>query len=489
MTTPATGFANEPRRSTLTTRVMRHHSSIFVIIVVAAVFIAAAWAGGAFAPPAQAAVLRGIDDSNLLSLPTSQRSQQLSELTTSLRASVLRLDCQWALAEPARGQYTDSGYLGRLVATATAAHKLGLKIIVTMGGIPKWASASSFWRHPPAGYSGYQPFYPMATSATSAYQAFAAHLATDLKGVVLGFEAYNEPNLWTNLYPQRTASDSLFAVDTYLRYLKAFSAGIRSAHTGALVIAGSTAPTGDNDIFRTDPLTFARALAARGAARYFDVYAHHPYVPGCTINMNPAAPAPVRTITLANIAALLRVFPTKAFYLTEYGYSTQYSIAFGAPVSEAQQAAYLTEAYTLAARYGQIKMLVWGSLQDSSPSGRTSDARGSYYGLRRINGTAKPAWYAFAGNNHLTLLAPTSVRYGALARLYGRLTCASVGGVAGQHLVLQLQRGTHPWVTLGTVSTGSGGNYAINVTISQTERFRLVWPGVVTSCARLIRSS
>ena len=38
---------------------------------------------------------------------------------------------------------------------------------------------------------------------------------------------------------------------------------------------------------------------------------------------------PDLTVSLGTISTLLKIFPTKPFYITEYGYYTVYRIAFG----------------------------------------------------------------------------------------------------------------------------------------------------------------
>jgi Cellulase (glycosyl hydrolase family 5) len=450
---------------------------------------------GALASPAQAGtVLRGMADNRFTdqSLPLAQRLALVRELGTTLRGQAIRLDCQWPLAEPRRGAYDDSGYLADLKAVADAAHADGLKVIVLILYVPRWASDKSYWSHPPAAsYSGYQWFYPVAAGSLDDLGAFSGHVAALLRGEVLGYECWNEPNLWPYIYPQRTAADNEFAAHTYLGYLRAMSPAIRAADPGALVIAGATAPSGENNVFRTAPQTFARQLKTLGAAPWFDVYSHHPYCVGGRADLDPALPPahPDRTIELANIGTLLRIFPAKPFYLTEYGYSTRYSWAFGPPVNETQQAIYLRKALAMVARHPQIKLLLWFLDRDISPSGASSDANGVYTGLRRLGGGAKPAWYAFAGGDHLTLSAPTTVRQGAVTRLSGRLSCASVGGVKGKQLRLLRRRGNGAWITAGGVTTGTDGEFSLRVRVRATQRYRLLWPGVVSSPTRLVRAS
>jgi hypothetical protein len=456
------------------------------IVLGAAVGLATVLAVLWSASPARAGtVLRGIDDSVLPTLSPDAQAQHLQEITSQLRAGVLRVDCRWPLAEPTRGDYTDAGYLGGVVAAVQAAHALGLKVILTMDYVPKWASDTSFWGD--LGFTGYQMFYPMKPTALADYRDFAEHLSGELKGDVLGYEAYSEPNLWSHLGPQ-TVDGANVSVRLYLDYLKYFSAGVRAGDPGAEVIAGSTAPTGANDVYRTSPQSFALGLAKAGAAAYFDVYAHHPYVPGGTAHMDPGLPPanPTHTVSLSNIATLLKIFPGKPFYLTEYGYATKPSDAFGVPVTEAQQAAYLTKAFGLAARHPQIKLLVWYLLQDTSPTGLPTSPAGWYLGLRRVSGATKPAWYAFARGNHVSLSAPSRARRGSHIVLTGSYACASIGGVAGRHLLIERRKGAGSWRVVRAVTTGARGRYSARVLLGATERWRVVFAGVAKSRTRLV---
>ena len=178
--------------------------------------------------------------------------------------------------------------------------------------------------------------------------------------------------------------------------LKAFHAGVQRARTGVRVIAGATAPVGLNDIYRTSPQRFARFLQRNHAGRYFDVYSHHPYTPGGSLYPAPGQPPndPSTTVTLGNLRTLLRLFPRKPFYLTEYGYATRPCVALGGfAVSEAEQARYLRQAYRVAASYRQVKLVVWFLLRDQAPPG--DPETGVYSGLRRANGERKPSWYSF----------------------------------------------------------------------------------------------
>ena len=319
------------------------------------------------------------------------------EIHRGLGAPWVRLLVQWGHLEPTRGAYSATE-LDRLDALVDGLHAAGVKIILTTANMPTWASDSYWWSHPPAGYDeGPQPFYPIRSDAIRDYGNLGEFLARRYKSSVQALEHWNEPNLWTYLYPQRTEGDAYFAARVYVRMLRAFSAGAQRAHTNVRVVAGATAPVGLNDRYRTSPQRFARFLSRARAGRCFDVYSHHPYTPGGSIHTAPNQPPndPSTTVTLYNLKTLLRLFPRKPFFLTEYGYSTQPSAAFGGfAVDEVVQASYLKTAYKYAGRYPQVKLLVWFLLRDVKPASGRADS-GVYSGLRRPDGTRKPSWYAF----------------------------------------------------------------------------------------------
>ena len=91
---------------------------------------------------------------------------------------------------------------------------------------------------------------------------------------------------------------------------------------------------------------------------------------------------------MGNIATLLWIVPEKPIHLTEYGYTTEPVPELGgAQVSEATQPAYLKRAFSYAGRFSGVKLLMWFQRIDQS---------GLYFGVRRLDGTRKPSYYAFA---------------------------------------------------------------------------------------------
>ena len=320
-----------------------------------------------------------------------------------LGAKWTRILVRWATLQPKSASGWNGAYVAQLHAIVDQLRAQDISVIMTMVDVPKWASKKSLWKSPPNGYKKgvYKPFYAMDIERSSVRSAFAEvgqFLAREYP--VQHFECWNEPNLGSCLYPQKTSSDAKYGARTYLAMLRAFDTGVHRSDKKAQVIAGATAPRGGDDAYSTTPQAFAKSIKAGGGAKSCDGYSHHPYVPRGTRNISPAAKPnnPKTAVTLGNLSELTRLFPTKPFYLTEYGYGTHDSRYFGCTVSEATQADYLKQAYALAAKNKQVKVLLWFLVQDWSEKSKTTyDTYGAYTGLRDLKGNKKPAWKAFQG--------------------------------------------------------------------------------------------
>jgi len=307
------------------------------------------------AAPARAGdVMRGICEPGLVESWRHGGPALVEEFASDLGAEVVRINFRWNEAEPAPGVY-EPDYIGRAVSAIREARARGMRVLLVVYEAPEWASDRAVWgTAPPGDRAGvYHSYYPPTLGSLDELQAFMTYFSSMLQGEVFAYSCWVEPNLWTYMYPQRTASDPSFAVRRYAAILEAFFAGVRAGDPQAKVVAGETCPTGDNTRLRTSPQRFARRLAALGGAAYFDVYAHHPYPTGGNARVAPGAlpDDPSRTVWLANLDTLLEVFPGKPFYLTEYGYPTVYSLLFGVSVSEPRQAEYLRTALRRAGRY------------------------------------------------------------------------------------------------------------------------------------------
>lgn len=425
---------------------------------------------------------RGIAEPMIIGWSAERQTAALHEITYDLGATSWRLFVSWNFAQPQQGAYDPtSAYMTGVASAVTQAYADGLKVIITFYGVPKWASDPQFWNKT----GGYQPRDAMSPKHLPDFKKFCQDVAAQFQGHVYAYEAWNEPNLAYYLYPQKTARNKNFAAGLYVKMLGSFSAGIHAGDPAAHRVAGATAPRGDNTISSTSPQRFAAQIKAKGAAPLFDVYSHHPYMPGASPRLWPeAAPAhPDTTVTLQNLGTLLKLFPTKPFYLTEYGVQTKACVWFsGQHVNQITQAAYLKRAYSYASRYSQVKLLMWYLLEDFSPAG--SPNTGFYTGLKTSGRAPKRAWYAFARGNHLTLNAPTSIMRGSALTLTGTLSCSSVGGLDNKQLAVQRRSPDHTWSTVKTVDSGSAGLYTVRLRPKASAYYRVNWLGVAKSQAR-----
>ena len=374
---------------------------IAALLVGLMVAVGAAWQ----TPRASAhAVAKGLWDDTFVAASAAKQNSILNEIASpsQLHASTVRLMVFWARAEPAEGVF-DEAYLFQLKTAIDAAQVHGLRVILTTYEVPKWASDTSLWKSPPPGPFGFKKniyyyFYAPKAAALSQFTDFAQHIATEFKGEVFAYEAWNEANIFWFLYPQRTVTDGNAGVRTYFGMLKAFSKGIRAGDPDALVLGGNTASQGVNNVRSTSPLNWAHWLKSHGVLKYADAYSHHVYALGGSgpIRAPELAPRyPQWTVVLGNIGALLRIFPKTDFYLTEWGYNATPSRLFGGGgVGEKQQAAYLTRGFKLAGKYPQIKLLIW-YLRVDVKAGSSIFSPPMSTGLRRANLTKRPAWWAF----------------------------------------------------------------------------------------------
>ena len=417
----------------------------------------------------------------------------------SLRARWTRVAVSWAALQPNAPTESDPGYnaayVEQLKSVTAKLEAAGIEVILTPLRVPKWASNRTLWNSPPRGYTKgvYQSFYAMDTGSgtvMAAFQAMCTYLAETLSPAPYGvkhYELWNEPNLYCYLYPQTRRGAPNYGASTYLKMLKRFYKGVKAADHSAIVIAGANSPRGGNDAVSTSPQRFAKYLKKHHAAKYFDAYSHHPYHTGGSKSPPPDKPPySTRTaVTLYNISQLLRLFPRKPFYLTEYGYTTGDMPQFGAGVTQIQQASYLRKAYSMVARHRQIKVLLWFLVQDV----RATNS-GTYTGLQEYGGDRKRSWYAFAGGNSLTLSAPRSIRASRAFTLKGVLRVREEGYQAGQRVQLRSRSPLQSaWRTVRSMRTGIDGAYRFaSLKQKSTKYYRVRWAGVCASPTRKVHT-
>ncbi len=452
----------------------------------------------ATARPAQATAARGLVDHRLEYhggidlIPVPAYAAMMGP--SSLNATWARVFAYWDQLMPYKpgdeswaGEDLDGdgfadAYVAELDTVVQALRAQGLNVILTGSDPPAWTRDSRYRE-----YWGKNPTTAAVrigdARVAAAFKEYASFLASHFAPMgVRHFEVWNEPNL--RLIPQIVGT-RVVGPEVYRKMLVEFSRGAHDGNRSAVVIAGATSRFGSNgtDPGSTSPQWFARYLKSHGALRWFDAYSHHPYTTRGAKDVKPSAqpPRPKVQVTLGNLPVLLRIFPTRPFYLTEFCYSTGPRDAFVVVVSKADQARYLREAYALLDEraYRQVKVMFWFLVRDWQARPQTDPDLGVFTGLIDPDGQRKPAWYAFAGGNRLTIQAPASTSSGIPFDVVGALTTREG---PGQGVTVKLQWRSlagSTWRTAARVKTDAAGAYLFPaVEQSLTRRYRVIWDGV-----------
>jgi hypothetical protein len=313
----------------------------------------------------------GISDGSLYTLSDDALDAEFEDIAL-IGVGRVRSDLPWDIV---KGRGVDAspnwGPVDRVVAVAARYH---LTLIFILNSPPRWAVSadcpSSIECPPDIG-----AFADFATAAVARYAPRGVH----------DWEIWNEPNLKSNWLPAADAQ-------TYTALLKAAYAAIKSADPEAVVISGGLSPaaTGSGTISPTDFLT---GMYAAGARNYFDAVGDHPY----SFPLSPSTIQPWNAWSQMDAMAVsLRSIMKdnddsgKQIWITEYGAPT------GGPsgVSEAIQAESMLEAIGLVRETSWAGPLFWYSYQDLGTDAGTSE---NFFGIRRYDGSAKPAYSILKG--------------------------------------------------------------------------------------------
>jgi Glycosyl hydrolase catalytic core len=369
-------------------------SRIVVLLAVAA-SVAASTAS------ASGAIKKGIfDEANTLYGDPPKTFPILEELGTKYvrmnlhwggRFGVSGVDPTVRPTDPNDGQY-DWGIYDRAVQYAA---ENGIQVVFSIVDSPPWANGRRLPRYAPTTTLYINHLRDFAYAAALRYSGTYRRPSD---GIVLPpvryWLAWNEPNNPIWLQPQ-VRSGRFVSPQIYARVCNAIVTGIKSTFLrGERVACGVTAPRGNNSPRAArpsvSPLAFLRGMKRYGA-KGFDAYAHHPYYGKRT--ETPATKPPARTaVTLGNIGdldkELRRLYGAKRIWITEYGYQTRPERLYG--VTNAQQAMYMRQAWTIAKRHPRIDMFLWFMLKDD-----TNIPVGWQSGLMTAGWAPKPSFNVF----------------------------------------------------------------------------------------------
>jgi hypothetical protein len=271
----------------------------------------------------------------------------------------------------------------------------GMKVVFSIFGTPGWANGGKARNRAPTKAIDLRSF---AYAAARRYSGTFERADGEVLPPVRLWMAWNEPNNPNFLTPQFRRVGKKYVVQSPIDYARICNAVVSGVHGTALadekVACGVTGPRGNNQGASSrpsiSPIVFLQGMK-RAGAKGFDAYAHHPYY-GRPSESPTTRPLPRTAVTLANIDTLVkevtRLYGPKRIWLTEYGYQTRPPDSiFG--VSWANQAKYLTQAFTIARKNPRIDMMLWFLLRDDPV------IAGWQSGLFTAGGKRKPAYAAF----------------------------------------------------------------------------------------------
>jgi hypothetical protein len=339
-----------------------------------------------------------------------------------LRTQVLRVNLYWGgnkyavankkptnAADPGDPAYDWTLY-DRFVRYSS---QYGIKVVFSILFTPTWANGGKAKNVAPTTTAGWTALRQFAFAAAKRYsgtyvppieQQDPLNSSTSLPLPAVRFwTAWNEPNNPIWLSPQWKKVGGKFRPESAVNYVKICNAVYTGVHQTSLsnekVACGVTGPRGNNQPTGSrpsvDPLSFMRALKTYGLKK-FDVYAHHPYY-GSRQETPSTKPKARTAVILGNIDTLIsqltKLWGAKRLWITEYGYQTPPERLL--PVTLAQQAKYVTQAYAIARKNPRIDMMLWFLFKDDSniPNGWQS-------GFLTAAGKRKPSFAAFAKLPH-----------------------------------------------------------------------------------------
>jgi hypothetical protein len=221
------------------------------------------------------------------------------------------------------------------------------------------------------------------------YASFVGNLAKRYKGQVEAYEVWNEadePGFWPGA-PQP---------GEYVNLLQKAYSTIKAADPSAKVVFSPT--TGNN-------YEFLEGAYRAGAKGFFDVMAVHTDT-ACLVDSptkyyrDGGRLARFTFLGYREVrATMLANGDDKPIWMTEFGWSTTkrtcdrgvWAGQKPAGVSEADQATFLREAYHCLKEDPYVEVAMWFNSRDVIGDGSELDS----YGLRRLDGTQKPAYQAF----------------------------------------------------------------------------------------------
>jgi len=285
----------------------------------------------------------------------------------------LRMPIFWFECEPVEGDYDFASVDHELGGAA----ERGIRVLPFVYGTPSWL--------------GRQEKAPLSGEALTRWKGFLRVLVARYgpkgsfwkgrvhRAPIRRWQIWNEPNFRLYWAPKIEPAG-------YAKLLHASATTLRKADPGAKIVLAGIAPVG----YGMKTWVFMRRLlAVPGVLGDFDFAADHPY--SANIPELDYQVGKVRAAMVAGGAG------SKPLIVTEFGVASHGAYPSAFVEGEEGQARFLRDAYSrllAMRRRWHVAAAYWYTWQDEAkPDRNCGFCQGA--GLLRLNGTAKPAWFAY----------------------------------------------------------------------------------------------
>jgi len=286
----------------------------------------------------------------------------------------VRMPIFWFEVEPRKGEYDFTNVDKEVEGAAEA----GIPVLPFVYGSPGWVeraqAVAPLAARPLAEWKGFLRVLVRRYGPHGSFWVGNAHRLP-----IRRWQIWNEPNFRLYWAPKIEPAG-------YAKLLHASATTIRAADRGAKIVLAGIAPVG----YGMKTWVFMeRLLAVPGARHDFDFAADHPYsanVPELDYQLEK-----VRAAMVAGGAG------SKPLIVTEFGVASHGDHPSAFVEGEAGEARFLRDAYARLLqmqRRWRIAGAYWYTWQDEAKADpNCAFCQGA--GLLRLNGTAKPAWFAY----------------------------------------------------------------------------------------------
>jgi hypothetical protein len=332
-----------------------------VVAVVAALAVLASPAGAATAP-------KGFFGVVPQALPGKGDFKRMEGSVETLRMPIF-----WFEVEPRRGEY-DFANVDREIG---AAAEEGIQVLPFVYGTPGWLGRQERPPLAPAALARWKGFLRVLVARYGPGGSFWDGRAK--RAPIRRWQIWNEPNFRLYWAPKIEPAG-------YAKLLHASATTLRRAEPGAKIVLAGVAPVGYG---MKTWIFMRRLLRVPGARRDFDFAALHPY--SATIPELDYQLEKVRAAMVAGGAG------AKPLLVTEFGVASHGDYPSAFVEGEQGQARFLRAAYERLLRMRRrwhIAGAYWYTWQDEADADpHCGFCQGA--GLLRLDGTAKPAWFAY----------------------------------------------------------------------------------------------